>query len=364
MRRRALRRAAMAAARLKPATPDRAAWPLRPAPAAGRRRGSMCRRRSASGSTVPAFSGHSASFSPGAAKISRKPASSPFARVAEAVEVEVRDRQAPCSVGFQHGVGGALDAALTPSARSRWRTKVVLPAPSGPCSSMKASAQRRLLRQRGRVGQAGGLVGPVTWRLPRMGACRESITSAGSRSCSGCGGGRVSWDSHRSASAGIDLARAEPGCRPGWTPAFTADMAYMAAHGLKRARPAALVPGTVCVISARMDYLPRSRRPTGWPARKRPRCTTRNAPWCRCMPGAGTITRCCASACSAGDRLAGRGGPAGPPRVHRFGAGAGSGTGHACRPGLAWQAHAGPGARRGFDVLPGRDLRRPGAAAG
>ena len=34
-------------------------------------------------------------------------------------------------------------------------------------------------------------------------------------------------------------------------------MAYMAAHGSKRARPAALVPGTVSVSSARMDYLPR-----------------------------------------------------------------------------------------------------------
>lgn len=32
----------------------------------------------------------------------------------------------------------------------------------------------------------------------------------------------------------------------------------MAAHGLKRARPAQLVPGTVSVITARMDYLPAS----------------------------------------------------------------------------------------------------------
>ena len=32
----------------------------------------------------------------------------------------------------------------------------------------------------------------------------------------------------------------------------------MAAHGLKRARPAELVPGTVSVITARMDYLPRA----------------------------------------------------------------------------------------------------------
>ncbi len=37
----------------------------------------------------------------------------------------------------------------------------------------------------------------------------------------------------------------------------------MAAHGIKRARPAELVPGTVSVITARMDYLPRA-TPAGW----------------------------------------------------------------------------------------------------
>ena len=34
------------------------------------------------------------------------------------------------------------------------------------------------------------------------------------------------------------------------------EMNYMAAHGTKRSRPAELVPGTLRVISARMDYLP------------------------------------------------------------------------------------------------------------
>lgn len=42
-------------------------------------------------------------------------------------------------------------------------------------------------------------------------------------------------------------------------------MHYMQAHGLKRARPAELVPGTVSVITARMDYLPAS-TPEGWQA--------------------------------------------------------------------------------------------------
>ncbi len=40
-------------------------------------------------------------------------------------------------------------------------------------------------------------------------------------------------------------------------------MAYMQTHGMKRARPAELVPGTVSVITARMDYLP-SATPDGW----------------------------------------------------------------------------------------------------
>lgn len=38
-------------------------------------------------------------------------------------------------------------------------------------------------------------------------------------------------------------------------------MHYMASHGLKRARPTELVPGTVCVLTARMDYLPRNTPP-------------------------------------------------------------------------------------------------------
>jgi len=42
-------------------------------------------------------------------------------------------------------------------------------------------------------------------------------------------------------------------------------MDYMAAHGIKRARPAELVPGTVSVITARMDYLPRT-TPSDWSA--------------------------------------------------------------------------------------------------
>ena len=39
------------------------------------------------------------------------------------------------------------------------------------------------------------------------------------------------------------------------------DMDYMARHGVRRARPPELVPGTLRVISARLDYLPDARDP-------------------------------------------------------------------------------------------------------
>ncbi len=48
---------------------------------------------------------------------------------------------------------------------------------------------------------------------------------------------------------------------------FHGAMDYMAAHGLKRARPAELVPGTLSVLTARLDYLPRD-TPGDWQARE------------------------------------------------------------------------------------------------
>ncbi|MFM9901625.1 MAG: tRNA epoxyqueuosine(34) reductase QueG, partial [Polaromonas sp.] len=56
--------------------------------------------------------------------------------------------------------------------------------------------------------------------------------------------------------AGVDLSAAEPGLSAWLAAGFHGDMHYMAAHGLKRARPAELLPGTVSVITVRMNYLP------------------------------------------------------------------------------------------------------------
>jgi epoxyqueuosine reductase len=66
---------------------------------------------------------------------------------------------------------------------------------------------------------------------------------------------------------GVDLSSAEPGLLAWLAQGFHGEMHYMASHGLKRARPAELVPGTLSVITARMDYLPQD-TPPDWQAQE------------------------------------------------------------------------------------------------
>jgi len=56
--------------------------------------------------------------------------------------------------------------------------------------------------------------------------------------------------------ADTDLAQAEQHLQQWLARGFHGDMAWMARHGSKRTRPGELVPGTLRVISVRMDYLP------------------------------------------------------------------------------------------------------------
>jgi epoxyqueuosine reductase len=54
----------------------------------------------------------------------------------------------------------------------------------------------------------------------------------------------------------IDLSAHEPRFQDWPAAGFHGELSYMARHGLKRTRPAELLPGTLRVISARMDYWP------------------------------------------------------------------------------------------------------------
>jgi epoxyqueuosine reductase len=56
----------------------------------------------------------------------------------------------------------------------------------------------------------------------------------------------------------VDLSGAEDGLNAWLDAGHHGEMDYMAAHGMKRARPSELVPGTIRVMTARMDYLPKN----------------------------------------------------------------------------------------------------------
>lgn len=56
--------------------------------------------------------------------------------------------------------------------------------------------------------------------------------------------------------ADVDLSSAEAGLAAWLEAGFHGEMDYMLRHGMKRARPAELVPGTLRVLSVRLDYWP------------------------------------------------------------------------------------------------------------
>src|SRR3954451_14590575 len=56
--------------------------------------------------------------------------------------------------------------------------------------------------------------------------------------------------------ADCDLSEAEPRLQQWLARGWNGDMEYMSAHGTRRTRPAELVPGTVRVLSLRMNYFP------------------------------------------------------------------------------------------------------------
>jgi len=70
--------------------------------------------------------------------------------------------------------------------------------------------------------------------------------------------------------ADVDLAHMEAPLQAWLDAGYHGEMDYMASHGMKRARPAELVPGTVRAICARMNYLP-SAMGDDWRAREKAR---------------------------------------------------------------------------------------------
>jgi epoxyqueuosine reductase len=188
----------------------------------------------------------------------------PFTRVAEAVKVKVPDVKPFQLVGFHHRVGGAFDPALHAQRAQQMAHQGGFSGAQIAVQFNKGGAQGRLLGQRLRKLLRGRLIGP------EQGFYNRGVSNINTHISSGQWVSKIqAWAQELGFSqigvAGVDLSSSEAGLSAWLARGFHGDMGYMASHGLKRARPAELVPGTVSVITVRMDYLPGT-TPPDWQA--------------------------------------------------------------------------------------------------
>ena len=196
----------------------------------------------------------------------------PLPRVIEAVKVEVPDVQLRQLVGLYHRVGGAFDAASHPQ-----RLQQV--AHQGGFTGTQVTVQRNKCVCEGwragpplRKGDSVGFISPFQDNARGRAFYNWVVTINSTQIKAQFDGDEMvaqiqGWARELGFSqigvAGVDLSSAEAGLLAWLSHGFHGGMGYMAHHGLKRARPAELVPGTVSVVTARMDYLPRGTE-DGW----------------------------------------------------------------------------------------------------
>ena len=199
----------------------------------------------------------------------------PFARVGEAVKVKVPDVQSGEIIRLDHRIGGTFDQPLhaqstqqVPDKRGLARTQRAM--------QLDESVMNRRLPGHDRGEPLGGrFVGPrnkgltfyngeVTGFIMQI-STAQNVQFNSSQLASQIQGWAQELGFSQIGVTGVDLSAAEPGLLQWLERGFHGEMAYMAAHGIKRARPAELVPGTVSVITVRMDYLPADTS-AGWQA--------------------------------------------------------------------------------------------------
>src|SRR5688572_18873459 len=205
---------------------------------------------------------------PGAGEDVAKARVFPFARIGEPEEVEMPDRQPGKLVRLDHGVSGALDAPLHTQCAQK------VPHDGGLAGPQFAMQLDEGIADGGMRRQLRGESTSVVLTGPDHGPDRAFYNGRVAFYGSQIDGPQLvadiqAWARELGFSqigvAGVDLSSAEAGLLAWLSNGFHGEMAYMQTHGLKRARPAELVPGTVSVITARMDYLPRTAE-DGWQA--------------------------------------------------------------------------------------------------
>ena len=183
----------------------------------------------------------------------------PLLRVVEAVAVEVKNSQ-PVGrfVRFDHGIRRTLDPPGDAKGTQQMAHEGGLARAQLALQLDEGIAQRRA---RGQVARENGSVVFVAPAARGVRFYNRQVTASNQLVTQNIIVRIEAWARELGFSqigvAGVDLSSAEDGLMQWLAQGFHGDMNYMAAHGTRRARPAELVPGTVSVITARMDYLPR-----------------------------------------------------------------------------------------------------------
>ena len=203
-------------------------------------------------------------FQAGAGKNVAQAGIKPFARVAETVKVKVPNVEIRQSIGLHYGIGGAFDVPRHPQGLQQMAHQRGF---AGAQIALQFDVGLAQFRHRGqRTGKvpSGDFIVPIqAFYNGQVNITLQQINNSQWVSRIQQWGQALGFS--QIGVAGVDLTSAEPGLSAWLAAGFHGDMHYMAAHGLKRARPAELVPGTVSVITARMDYLP-ANTPGGWQA--------------------------------------------------------------------------------------------------
>ena len=210
----------------------------------------------------------------------------PFLRVIETVKIEMPNGPGciACAglMWLNHRIGGALDATLHAGGAQQVAHQCGLASaqiapkfdagimPTGPalqCGSQLGGKGLRgaFVRPQGRPNRLSSVGFAGAFYNDRVTAQRTQIDFLELWSQIQIWGRELGLS--QIGATGIDLTSAEPGLQAWLAAGFHGSMAYMQSHGMKRARPAELVPGTVSVITARMDYLPEG-TPPDWVARE------------------------------------------------------------------------------------------------
>ena len=181
----------------------------------------------------------------------------PLAWVGKAVKVEMPDTQQGQLVGLHHCIGRAFDATLHAQRLQKMAHQCGFAGTQIAVQRNEGIGQDGLCGQVDGKGLRGGLIAPQQGFYNGV-VTMNSTQFDGNQLVSQLQAWALELGFSQIGVAPVDLSSAEAGLQAWLERGFHGEMDYMASHGLKRARPAELVPGTLRVITARMNYLPRA----------------------------------------------------------------------------------------------------------